>query len=173
MRFGCQPDEPWCFSGDQWQMQQCFNVFTNIYNNAVFGCQLDEPCCFSGDHCQMQQYFNVLTDICKVLFLVLFHCCILLEIKLAAIVFFFFFFFNLLLSLLLVSRELQDLLMHWSYHCLALSNRYVMAKNINMFATYKKHCLSIILCNGLVKDCGNSSANALELPQPCTKTSLK
>ena len=46
----------------------------------TYGCQLDEPCCFSGD--QMQQCFNVFTDIHKVLFPVLFHCCVLLEIKL-------------------------------------------------------------------------------------------
>ena len=44
-----------------------------------FGCQLDEPCSFSGDHWQMQQCFNVFIDIYKVLFLVLFHCYILLE----------------------------------------------------------------------------------------------
>ena len=42
------------------------------------GCQLDEPCAFSGDHWQMQQCF---TDIYKV-FRVLFHCFILLEMKL-------------------------------------------------------------------------------------------
>ena len=29
--FGWQLDEPCGFSGDHWQMQQCFNVFTNIY----------------------------------------------------------------------------------------------------------------------------------------------
>ena len=47
------------------------------------GCQLDEPRGFSGEHWQMQQCFNVFTDIYKVFFfLVLFHCCILLEIKL-------------------------------------------------------------------------------------------
>ena len=46
-----------------------------------FDCQLDGPCGFSGDHWQMFQCFNVFTDIYKV-FLVLFHYCILLEIKL-------------------------------------------------------------------------------------------
>ena len=39
----------------------------------------------SGDHWQMQQCFNVFTDINKVFFMVLFHCCILLEIKLTTI----------------------------------------------------------------------------------------
>ena len=27
--FGCQLDEPCCVSGDHWQVQQCFNVFTD------------------------------------------------------------------------------------------------------------------------------------------------
>ena len=31
MCFGCQLDEPCGFSGDHWQIQQCFNVFTDIY----------------------------------------------------------------------------------------------------------------------------------------------
>ena len=53
-----------------------------IWVSYHIGCQLDEPCGLSGDHWQMQQCFNVLTDIYKVFFLVLFHCCILLEIKL-------------------------------------------------------------------------------------------
>ena len=30
-QIGCQRDEPCGFSGDHWQMQQCFNVFTDIY----------------------------------------------------------------------------------------------------------------------------------------------
>ena len=52
-----------------------------IWVSYQIGCQLDEPCGFSGDHWQMHQCFNVFTDIYKVFFLVLFHCCILLEIK--------------------------------------------------------------------------------------------
>ena len=43
-------------------------------------CQHDEPCGFSRDHWQMQQCSNVFIDLYKVLFLVLFHCCILLLI---------------------------------------------------------------------------------------------
>ena len=35
---GCQLDEPCGFSGDQWQMQQCFNVFTDIYKVFSFSC---------------------------------------------------------------------------------------------------------------------------------------
>ena len=31
LQVGCQLDEPCGFSGDHWQMQQCFNVFTEIY----------------------------------------------------------------------------------------------------------------------------------------------
>ena len=38
---GCQLDEPCGFSGDNWQMQQCFNVLTDIYTLfflALFNC---------------------------------------------------------------------------------------------------------------------------------------
>ena len=134
---------------------RCSNVLTDIYNNAVFwlpawwalwllwwpladaamcllisttmqffGCQLYEPCGFFGDHCQMQQYFNVFTDIYKVLFLV----SLLYSVGNKNLLVLSSSFLNLLLSLLLVSKELQDLLMPWSYHCLALSYHYVMAK---------------------------------------------
>ena len=61
-----------------------FSLFIcNLNLVMCFGCQPDEPCGFSGDHWQMQQCFNVFADIYTVFFfLVLFHCCILLEIKL-------------------------------------------------------------------------------------------
>ena len=32
-QIGCQLDEPCGFSGDHWQMQQCFNVGLNLFND--------------------------------------------------------------------------------------------------------------------------------------------
>ena len=37
MRFGCQLDEPHGFSDDHWEVQQCFNVFTDIYKMCFTG----------------------------------------------------------------------------------------------------------------------------------------
>ena len=56
-------------------------------------------------------------------------------------------------------------LMHWSYCSLALSHQYVLFCVPTL--THKT-----IHSDGLVQACSNSSANALELLQSCTKPSL-
>ena len=64
---------------------QCLSSYllTSTLNIVCFSCQLDEPCSFYGNQ-PLTECSNVLTDVYRV-FLLLLHCCILLEIKLRTI----------------------------------------------------------------------------------------
>ena len=60
---------------------------------------------------------------------------------------------------LVLSPWCTPLIMHWSYCSLVLSHRCT-------------HRLEITVVDGSVQDCSNSTANALELLQSCTKPSM-
>ena len=62
--------------------------------------------------------------------------------------------------------------MHWSYHSLALSHRleHSLAASIGILAAEENGWLvAVMYFCALEQDCSNSIANALELPQSCTK----
>ena len=64
------------------------------------------------------------------------------------------------------------LLMQWSYDSLALSHQWSIHGSVqcnSSVSVWSYHTKPWLIILGLMQDCGNSTAGAMELPQSCTK----